>query len=84
MQPSTWPGSVDRHQGTATQRGKSSCDLLPNYFKTLGESPVRGKSPGQGSGIEPLTSQSTVTEHHHPATVAGLSLSCYVIYAKLL
>ena len=46
--------------------------LLPNYFKTLGEGPVREKSPAKG--IDPLTSQSRVIELSH-STIQSLSLS---------
>ena len=43
--------------------------LLPNYFKTLGEGPVREKSPVKG--IDPLTSQSKVIELSHSTTQSG-------------
>ena len=45
--------------------------LLPNYFKTLGEGPVREKTQEKNTiganpvGSEPLTSQSRVRECYH-------------------
>ena len=47
--------------------------LPPNYFKTLGEGPVRKRMPI--ASIDPLTSQSTAFEHNRSATESAQPLS---------
>ena len=49
--------------------------LLPNYFKTLGEGPVRERMPI--ASIDPLTSQSTAFEHNRSATESGCGILAY-------
>ena len=55
-----------RHRGAEHKRMR----LLPNYFKTLGEGPVRERLPV--ASIDPLTSQSTAFDHNRSATESGL------------